>query len=90
MNHSVQVENWNTQDAGPNLTVNVGDTVEWTWTGNHNVWSMSSNDCSDTIDELGDGSGTTVAFNNVGTYWFSCQVGTHCTNGNMIMSVTVV
>jgi hypothetical protein len=50
---------------------------------------MSSNNCASTVSLLGANSGVAVTLNNPGVYWYSCQVGTHCTNGNMIISVTV-
>lgn len=87
--NSVQVQNWAVGNAGPNLSVIAGTTVVWNWAGNHNVWSMSSNNCASTVSLLGANSGVAVTLNNPGVYWYSCQVGTHCTNGNMIISVTV-
>lgn len=72
-----------------NVSVNAGDTVVWSWSGAHNVVAMGSNDCEDTGATVGSISGASVTLDTPGVYWYSCTIGTHCSNGGMIMSVTV-
>merc|ERR1712166_966496 len=62
-------------------TVTTGDTLHFMWTGNHNVFQMASetafNDCDST-------SPVSVPLSGAGPWYFACQVGAHCTNGQKL------
>jgi plastocyanin len=67
-----------------NITINVGDTVRWTWADDHhNVSSTTGNNCtaSGLFDSglLDTGATFTFAFNTVGTVNYMCTP--HCDDG---------
>src|SRR5262245_13999956 len=67
-----------------NITINVGDTVRWTWADDHhNVSSTTGNNCtaSGLFDSglLDTGATFTFAFNAVGTVNYMCTP--HCDDG---------
>ena len=74
------------------MSVNVGDTVVFTWGGNHNVWLTSQSE----FDQCRGGSeiaGTDVntyrwSASSAGTFYFICEVGGHCDAGQKI-AITV-
>jgi plastocyanin len=68
----------------PNITINVGDTVHWTWADNgHTVTSTTGNNCvqSGLFDSglLNTGDEFSFAFNTVGTVNYMCEP--HCDEG---------
>ena len=92
--HSVTVLNEGTPAQSwdpPNLNINAGDTVTWTWGGFHNVQSGNgTTPCSTTPPDFCSGSpavGGTFShtFNSVGTFPYLCIV--HA--ATMVGSVTV-
>merc|ERR1711865_438232 len=70
-------------------TVTTGDTLHFMWTGNHNVFQMASetafNDCDFTgATDKGSTSPVSVPLSGAGPWYFACQVGAHCTNGQKL------
>ncbi|KAI7835497.1 hypothetical protein COHA_010603 [Chlorella ohadii] len=75
--------------------IQVGDAVEFTWSGNHDVWRVPEAACPSAfeagagLEEVAPpsvGGSTTVMFDTPGTYHFACSVGGggHCNNGMLI------
>merc|ERR1711865_1021311 len=70
-------------------TVTTGDTLHFMWTGSHNVFQMASetafNDCDFTgATDKGSTSPVSVPLRAFGPWYFACQVGAHCTNGQKL------
>merc|ERR1711865_479897 len=70
-------------------TVTTGDTLHFMWTGSHNVFQMASetafNDCDFTgVTDKGSTSPVSVPLSGAGPWYFACQVGAHCTNGQKL------
>merc|ERR1712166_131994 len=70
-------------------TVTTGDTLHFMWTGSHNVFQMASetafNDCDFTgATDKGSTSPVAVPLSGAGPWYFACQVGAHCTNGQKL------
>merc|ERR1711865_931342 len=70
-------------------TVTTGDTLHFMWTGNHNVFQMAFetafNDCDFTgATDKGSTSPVSVPLSGAGPWYFACQVGAHCTNGQKL------
>jgi plastocyanin len=81
---------------GPqDTTAEVGDVITFSWAGNHNVLIHPSGDCDTTgaipVGGTGDSAGAPYTFveTDIGEVVFACDVGTHCENQAMIMTVTV-
>jgi len=77
--------------TGDDDVIVVGDTVTFTWPGQHNVVIHPSGTCDDTDGAyLGSTSPLQYTFEKEGVYTFSCDVGmgTHCRLGQII-NVTV-
>ena len=79
---------WTVQ-ANPyaNQSAMVGDTVTFTWSGNHNVYIHPSKTCNSTgSKEVSKNSGDKYKFttNDVGTVVFACDVGGHCAVGQIV------
>merc|ERR1711957_779758 len=74
-------------------TVTTGDTLHFMWTGSHNVFQMASetafNDCDFTgATDKGSTSPVSVPLSGAGPWYFACQVGAHCTNGQTTAPTT--
>lgn len=79
-----------------NLVASVGDTIVFSWTGNHNVYIHPTGNCTE------DGAilvGDNTAFYGSYTFteddagqeiYFACDVGTHCEEGGMYLTVMVM
>ena len=87
---------WRVQ-AYPDSTVNPGDTISFTWAGNHNVYLMPNEDAfnnCDFSDALQIGTASPHVYSSAGTVpgqnlYFACSAGSHCTNGQKL-KVTAV
>jgi plastocyanin len=78
--------NWVIRAYGP-MTANVGDTVFFTWGGNHNVFLHPSGTCNQRGSTLvGSRSARNgkFTFTKPGKYTFACQVGSHCNQGQIV------
>lgn len=81
---------WTDPESGkpyPNGAVQVGDTVKFIWEEFHNVNIHPTGDCSkDGAILIGDQSGAKYTFtaDDVGTVTFACDVGKHCSFGQII------
>jgi len=70
------------------ITAHVGDTLQFTWSGNHNVMRMASREAYDNCDfnagatNLGSSSPVSVTVTSLPVY-FACSIGggSHCRNG---------
>jgi plastocyanin len=84
---TIAVENWVVRDYTP-MTATVGDTAVFTWTGGHNVYLHPSNDCGDTnavgVGNTPSTSGASYTFTEAGTFTFACDVGSHCSSGQIV------
>merc|ERR1711865_1099409 len=65
------------------------DTLSFTWTGSHNVYSMPSEAAFDGCDfsgatNLGASSPVTQALSGSGPWYFACRVGSHCSSGQKL------
>merc|ERR1719424_973458 len=84
--HSINPWTFGMDNAKP-LAVEVGDFIQFTWSGNHNVQQLSDiDDCSSwtgSILPISGGTSTyTVQANDGGkTIHFACEVGSHCSGG---------
>ena len=69
-------------------SVQVGDTVTFTFNSNHNVFIHPSGDCDETgrIDFGGSASPATYTFaeDDIGEVVFACDVGSHCGQGQIV------
>merc|ERR1712160_75472 len=66
-------------------TVTTGDTLHFMWTGNHNVFQMASETAFNDCDFTGaTDKGSTSPLSGAGPWYFACQVGAHCTNGQKL------
>ena len=69
-------------------SVQVGDTVTFTFSSNHNVFIHPSGDCDETgrIDFGGSASPATYTFaeDDIGEVVFACDVGSHCGQGQIV------
>merc|ERR1712166_261324 len=75
--------------AARTKTVTTGDTLHFMWTGSHNVYKMASvaafNACDFTgASDLGSTSAVSFALTGAGPWYFACQVGQHCQNGQKL------
>mmetsp|Transcript_1899 Transcript_1899/g.3404 ORF Transcript_1899/g.3404 Transcript_1899/m.3404 type:complete len:222 (+) Transcript_1899:81-746(+) len=81
---------WTDPESGkpyPNGAAQVGDTVQFKWEEFHNVNIHPTGDCSkDGAILIGDQSGAKYTFtaDDVGTVTFACDVGKHCSFGQII------
>jgi len=74
------------------ITVNVGDTVVFEWSGFHNVYIHPAKSCDEAgAIEVGTQTGASYTFteNDEGEIGFACDVGPHCEFGQ-ILTVTVL
>merc|ERR1711865_904704 len=72
-------------------TVTTGDTLHFMWTGSHNVFKMASETAYTNCDFTGAtdlGSTSPVSYElasgQAGPWYFACQVGQHCQNGQKL------
>merc|ERR1711865_352972 len=72
-------------------TVTTGDTLHFMWTGSHNVFKMASETAFTNCDFTGAtdlGSTSPVSYElaagQAGPWYFACQVGQHCQNGQKL------
>jgi plastocyanin len=71
------------------VTAFVGDTVQFDWSGTHNVYLHPSMSCDRTGSSVvATTSGSIYTLVEAGTYYFACHVGSHCDLGQHI-TVTV-
>mmetsp|Transcript_49100 Transcript_49100/g.95975 ORF Transcript_49100/g.95975 Transcript_49100/m.95975 type:complete len:179 (+) Transcript_49100:88-624(+) len=80
-------------DALTPLSVTVGDTLTFTWTGYHNVYIHPSGTCKETDRrEVGSAEDSGIAYEftaeDLGTVTFACDVMVHCGEGQILV-VTV-
>jgi plastocyanin len=82
------VDPWTPGSPYEDLTMMVGDTITFAWTGTHNVYLLYSDSCdSNGALEIGTASPTTYTFVDAdaapeGTeHYFFCAVGGHCAAG---------
>ena len=93
--------NWNSIPASPmNYGALVGDVLQFEYSPSHNVWLMPSEAAYEACDFSGAtelagawlNEGSTnlfeVELTEAGTFWFACEVGSHCTY-NQKIAVTV-
>ena len=84
--------------TGRTMDVMNGETIQFTWSGGHNVYSMKDKAAFDACDfstaiELGTNSGvrhTMGVYNGhpyTDTAYFACKVGTHCASGQKLSAV---
>lgn len=94
---SYTVPNWRNGVAVANATLPVGGTIIIPWQGNHGVYQTASYACQSSyptpnpnglVSAVGNGGSFQTTFNTAGTYYFVCQVGQHCSQGQLI-AVTV-
>jgi len=88
---AIGVVDINNIDDDGNSVIQVGDTLTFTWTGQHNVVIHPSGNCDDTDGTyLGSTSPLQYTFEEEGVYTFACDVGAgaHCRMGQII-NVTV-
>lgn len=83
---------WTQGPSYPDLAILVGDTVTFTFSSSHNVYEFPDqqafNACNFTLsDEIGSSGPLTVPFPEAGTRFFGCEVGSHCSSGNMKIQV---
>lgn len=84
-------------NAGPNTAAAmVGDTVTFTWSGNHNVYeSASMSDYDGCVKTGGIMQATTAVFTwsftatTAGTRYFICEVGSHCNGALQKVAITI-
>ncbi|KAI7843922.1 hypothetical protein COHA_002464 [Chlorella ohadii] len=82
------------KDAYETQSAWVGDTVNFTWTGNYGVWRIPDGNCPDSYDASKDGyyrvsdakqdSYATYKFKEPGTYWFASPVTGQCKAGMLV------
>ena len=74
------------------MTVSLGDTIVFNWSGIHNVYIHPTGDCSQ-VGAIFVGTETGASYTfidaDVGDLEFVCDVGAHCENG-MRVTVTVI
>jgi len=71
----------------PSDTAKVGDTVTFSWSANHNVYSHPTNNCErDGRSLIGLESPASYTFtqDDIGVVTFACDVGVHCQYGQII------
>jgi hypothetical protein len=78
------------------LTFKTGDTITFTWpagsTHDVNLHVMNTCDTAGTNELQADAAGEKsykYKFTNTGDFFFACDVGTHCTNGRMLLKAHV-
>ena len=74
------------------MTVSLGDTIVFNWSGIHNVYIHPTGDCSQVgAIFVGTETGASYTFidSDVGDLEFVCDVGAHCENG-MRVTITVI
>jgi len=84
-------------DGYEDRNAQVGDTVEFKWSGFHNVYIHLSGTCATTIDtrilvgKAPDTSGiyTFTKADSGKSIFFACDVGSHCSSGRMGITFTV-
>lgn len=73
------------------INVNVGDSVTFVWTGNHNVHKLSVDNCATTNTNLITSISNTaipITASDAGrTFIFACGVGNHCESGQKVQVV---
>ena len=74
--------------AAQAMTAAVGDTLEFSWTGNHNVYLMADETAFDACDftgaiDLGDASPVSYTLTSLPAY-FGCEIAGHCTYGQKL------
>mmetsp|Transcript_4449 Transcript_4449/g.5115 ORF Transcript_4449/g.5115 Transcript_4449/m.5115 type:complete len:750 (-) Transcript_4449:622-2871(-) len=79
-------ENVNAYDG---ISATVGDTVQFQWSGYHNVYIHPSGDClQDNAILVGSQSDTSARYtfteDDVGKVSFACNIGNHCENGQFV------
>lgn len=78
--------NWIIKTYKP-MTASVGDTVSFAWSGWHNVYLHPSQSCSTRGATLVGSESTrkgSFKFTKPGKYTFACQVGSHCSMGQIV------
>merc|ERR1712166_955759 len=70
-------------------TVTSGDMLHFMWTGSHNVYEMASQTAFESCNftgatELGSTSPVMKTVSGDGPWYFACQVGSHCQNGQKL------
>ncbi|XP_016651838.1 PREDICTED: umecyanin-like isoform X2 [Prunus mume] len=68
----------------------IGDTIVFNWTGNHNVGGVASKEEYDKCTDPGIvfGPGVRIEINSTDTLYFICTVGDHCERGQKV-TITV-
>jgi len=86
--------NWNAgfsgQSADQELLLDLGDTVNFEWTGSHDVYALvdvaAQQNCDFTdATELGDTSVVSFTPDAEGIYYFGCSVSGHCEAGQYLI-----
>ena len=84
--------NWQQQTYEP-ISFGVGSQITFTFFGNHNLWLFNNvnafNSCNFSPASEISVSSITIQFNNVGVFYYGCQVGTHCSSSGQKIQVTV-
>lgn len=86
--------NWVIPSSGSlsNVTVPVGASVTFTWSGQHNVYEVNSYACpasftganAKQLAETASGGSVAVPVTSSGTRYFACGVGNHCSRGQLV------
>ena len=70
-----------------------GETIVFMWTSFHNVFLHPSGTCGETgateVGATSDGGTASFTFADPGSYWFACDLGTHCEDGGMLVEAYV-
>jgi len=90
----ILIDNWRIQSYDDVLTATVGETIQFNWSGLHNVYIHPSGTCSDTGSmEVGTSTGASYMFteDDAGKeISFVCQISGHCLAGQILKVQVVV
>lgn len=86
--------NWALNVSQPPLEATIGDTLTFDFTSGHNVEEFPGQpaleSCDFSMATFIDSSGpVTITLSSVGTFYFGCSIGSHCTTGGMAVQITV-
>lgn len=84
--------NWAVPTLPSSVSVNVGDSVTFSWVSTHDVYVSASKSDFDACTLTGGtaASGVTnggthaITYSTAGTYYYICTVGSHCTDGQKL------